>query len=47
MNKLIAFAALALAAMPALAAPTQLPVPGILPLLGIGVLAVWAVRRRK
>ena len=48
MTKLIAFATLALAAMPSFAVvePT-VPVPGILPLLGIGLLAVALVKRRK
>ena len=48
MSKLITFAVLASASLPALALPTgQAPVPAALPLLGIGVLAVVLAKRLK
>ena len=55
MTKLITFATLALAAVPTFAVDAcipgvdcqELPIPGVLPLLALGVVAVAAVRRFK
>ena len=49
MSKLITFAVLASAALPAFALPVDstVPVPAALPLIGIGVLAVVLAKRLK
>jgi len=47
MSKLITFSILAMTAMPAFANFAFVPTPDVLPLLGIGALAVLAARRFK
>ncbi len=47
MNKIITFATLALASSPVFAVPTvitEVPIPGVLPLVGVGALAIFAIK---